>query len=132
MSTSNNCCCDTDDSVNQNPIDIVMPKGDLKPISFFIKDKQGNIVDIELEEIYFTVKVSYGSRGFLFQKRLTEGEIEKNENGSYQFEISPEDTDSLRVGKYVFDIEIIGDRLKQTTIGNLILTNEVTTVENEV
>ena len=73
-----------------------------------------------------------GSKGFLFQKKLTTGEIEKNENGSYQFDISPEDTDSLRVGKYVFDIEIIGDRLKQTTIGNLVLTNEVTTIENEV
>lgn len=127
-----NSCCDTDNSSNQKVVDITMPKGDLKPISFFIKDKQGNVVDVELDEIYFTVKVAYGSRSFLFQKKLSTGDIEKNDNGSYQFDILPEDTDSLKVGKYVFDIEIIGDRLKQTTLGNLTLTNEVTTIENEV
>jgi hypothetical protein len=109
-----------------------MPKGDLKPVSFFVKDQQGNIADVELEEIYFTVKIAYASKGFLFQKKLSAGDIEKNENGSYQFDILQEDTDPLKVGRYVFDIEIIGDRLKQTTIGNLILTDEVTTIENEV
>ena len=131
MSTSK-YCGDTNDSANQKTISITMPKGDLKPVSFFVKDQQGNIADVELEEIYFTVKIAYASKGFLFQKKLSTGDIEKNENGSYQFDILPEDTDPLKVGRYVFDIEIIGDRLKQTTIGNLILTDEVTTIENEV
>lgn len=50
------------------------------------------------------------------------------------FGIMPEDTEKLAYTDYVFDIEICNREplLKQTILGTLKLTNEVTHVENEV
>lgn len=111
---------------------IEMPRGDIRPVNFSIENPDEEI-DIVFDEIYFTVKSSFTARKFLFQKRLSTGEIELMEDGSYQFTIQPEDTDSLSIGKYVFDLEVIyGTTVKQTFVGELRLTNEVTFAENEV
>ena len=70
----------------------------------------------------------------LFQKRLSDGDIIKKEDGYYHFAIMPSDTDGLLFGKYFFDIEIYNKNplIKQTIKGNLVLTEEVTHIENEV
>lgn len=70
----------------------------------------------------------------MFQKRLSNEDIVKKEDGYYHFAIMPSDTDGLLYGEYVFDIEIYNKEpfIKQTILGTLKLTNEVTHAENEV
>ena len=46
--------------------------------------------------------------------------------------IEPEDTEDMNYATYKFDIEIVkGDEIKQTTVGNLTITDEVTFPINE-
>lgn len=111
---------------------INMPRGDLRKIKFSINDNQGNILDTNFDEIYISFKKNYIDENVLFQKRLTDGSITKDEENYYHFSIDPQDTDNLRFGDYVFDIEIVKDgSIKQTTIGTLNLTSEVTFYKNE-
>lgn len=109
---------------------IQMPRGDIRPVNFVVKGLKD--CDIEFDEIYFTVKLASTRPGFLFQKRLSTGDIEIMEDGSYQFTIDSEDTNQLKYGRYVFDFELVsGADIKQTFIGELILTDEATHAENE-
>ncbi len=112
-------------------MNIKIPRGDLK--SFKINLKNNNqIVDIDLDGMYFTVKDDVYQKKVLFQKKLADGTIEKDENGIYHFRINPEDTDNLTYGIYVCDIEIYKENiLKKTIIGTLEITSEVTFASNE-
>ena len=111
---------------------ITMPRGDIRPIHFNIYDSEGACCPIEFDEIYFTVKRSYSDTAFLFQKRLYTGTIWRCDDHGYEFIIEAADTDNLKIGKYVCDIELLyGTELKQTTVGELVLTNEVTFASNE-
>lgn len=113
---------------------ITMPRGDIRTVPFTVRDRAGVVSTIPFDEIYFTVKKSYTDRQYLFQKRLSDGTIEAGEEpGTYQFILEASDTDSLQIRDYVCDIELIyGNELKETTVGKLTLTNEVTFAENEV
>lgn len=114
-------------------MNITMPRGDIRPVRFTVYNQDGTESNIAFDEIYFTVKKKYTDNDYIFQKRLTAGTIEAVEDGGYQFVIESEDTDNLRIGNYVFDIELVqGTEIKQTTVGTLVLTNEVTFVTNEV
>ena len=110
---------------------ITMPRGDIHPVNFVVNNIGEPNQEIQLTEIYFTVKASFDEIRMLFQKRLSTGEIQLMDNGSYQFVIMPEDTDRLKIGKYVFDIEVIGNNIKQTFIGEFVITEEVTYACNE-
>lgn len=118
---------------------IRMPRGDLRVVRFQINKIDGNPVYSDFEEIYFTVKRLAKDRDYLFQKRLSTGGIEKLGFGDYQVKIMPEDTENLQVNtikfpNYVFDIQLVcngGQGLKQTFVGRLVLTEEVTYPENE-
>ena len=113
-------------------INITMPRGDIRPVHFNVTDADGTPSAIQFDEIYFTVKLSYQNNEFVFQKRLSDSTIESDGEGGYQFTIESEDTNSLRIGTYVCDIELIyGNSIKQTTVGTLTLTNEVTFSTNE-
>lgn len=113
---------------------ISMPRGDYRPIKFKIKNRDSTDFDIDVDEIYITFKSNYVTKEILFQKRLSNKDIVKKEDGFYHFGILPEDTESLRYDEYYFDIEIYNKNplIKQTTLGKLIITQEVTHVENEV
>lgn len=113
---------------------ITMPRGDIRPVRFTVQDNFGEESDLEFEEIYFTVKRKFSDTDYLFQKRLGNGTIIADEAGGYSFVIESADTDNLRVGTYVFDIELVNESrgVKQTTVGELELTNEVTFAVNEV
>lgn len=113
-------------------MEIVMPRGDIRRVNFSVKDQSGSPVDIVFDEIYITFKKDFLMRDFIFQKRLTDGTVMETEPGEYEFTILPEDTNDLRVTSYVFDIELIsGAEIKQTFVGKLTLTNEVTFAANE-
>lgn len=111
---------------------ITMPRGDIMPITFSIKNADGSVTDIDFTEIYFTVKRTFFDKKVVFQKRLSNGSIEKEEQGVYSFTIQPQDTDDLDFRTYVFDIELVlNNEIKQTTVGELAITNEVTDARNE-
>lgn len=111
---------------------ITMPRGDIRPVGFMINSKIHDSLDFD--NIYFTVKKNFNARDILFQKTLASGKIEKTDDGAYQFTIEPEDTDGMAYGSYVFDIEVVSEELhiKQTFLGTLTLTQEVTFAANEV
>lgn len=112
---------------------ITMPRGDIRPVRFVVYNASGEISDVNFDEIYFTVKKSFNNEDFLIQKRLSNGTIEADADRGYVFTIEPEDTNMLKVGRYVFDIELVsGTDIKQTIVGELELTNEVTYASNEV
>lgn len=117
---------------NSPPLLIVMPRGDLRQVAFSVNDGEQAVPAESITEIYFTVKCEFNDPMYLFQKRLSNGDIELIDDGSYQFDIEPSNTDALRFGRYVFDIEIVGPDIKQTFTGNLVLTGEVTHRINEV
>lgn len=121
-------------------MEIIMPRGDLRNISFCIKDSNDDIVTTDFNEIYITFKEDYIDERVLFQKRLTAGNITKDSESNYHFTLFPEDTDWLKYQDYVFDIELYSFEenegiktpiLKQTTLGKLTLTNEATFAINE-
>lgn len=111
-------------------LEISMPRGDLRPVAFRVVGVDGGATP-EITEIYATFKRSFRHTEYLFQKRLSTGDIEQIGEGSYQFSILPQDTDSLPVDSYVFDIEVVGPDLKQTFVGDFVLTNEATYAANE-
>jgi len=114
---------------------ITMPRGDIRLIRFQVIDQQTeNPSQIDFTEIYMSVKESIYDKEVIFQKKLTDGGIEKLADGDYQIKINPEDTESLAFNSsYPFDIELIyQDEIKQTECGELHLTPEVTCNWNEV
>ena len=114
-------------------MDITMPRGDLRVVRFQVLDSEGNKTDLAFDEIYVTFKKNFNQKDYLFQKRLTDNTIMQLDLGDYQFTILPEDTNGLTVTNYVFDIEVLfSSQIKQTFVGKLTLTPEVTFAENEV
>lgn len=111
-------------------MNITLPRGDIKHISFTVKDKNGES-KTDFDEIYFTVKRDFMQTEYLLQKKLSDSSITL-EDTAYRFTLESNDTDSFRYGSYVFDIELVkGNVIKQTTVGILTITNEVTFKNNE-
>jgi len=109
-----------------------MPRGDIRLVRFLINDPNGTATDIDFTEIYFTVKKTTKDRLYQFQKRLDDGGIIKLALGDYQVKIEPEDTAKMFYGNYKFDIQLqYEDQLKETFVGDFVLTDEVTFNENE-
>ena len=116
-------------------LSITMPRGDIKVIRFQVFDiDTGEISQTDFTEIYMSLKRDIHARDVIFQKRLSDGGIEKLGIGDYQIKIDGPDTDPLEFNKtYPFDIELVyGNEIKQTEYGELELTPEVTCKWNEV
>lgn len=111
---------------------ISMPRGDIRLVRFLINDPNGTATDIDFTEIYFTVKKTSKDRLYQFQKRLSTGGIEKLDLGDYQVKIEPNDTSKMMYGNYKFDVQLqYEDQLKETFVGDFVLTDEITYNENE-
>ena len=116
-------------------LNVTMPRGDIHVIRFQVYDLDtGELSQTDFTEIYMSVKKNIYERDVLFQKKLSDGEIEKLGIGDYQIKLEGSDTDPLDFNKtYPFDIELIyEDEIKQTEYGELELTPEVTCRWNEV
>lgn len=114
---------------------ITMPRGDIRVFRFQVFDPYtGQLSDTDFDEIFMSVKRNIHERDTVFQKKLSDGGIEKLGVGDYQIKIEGRDTDPLEFNKtYPFDIELIyGNEIRQTECGELELTPEVTCVWNEV
>ena len=116
---------------------IAMPRGDLRLVRFLINELDGVATDIDFTDIYFTVKKSARDQAFLFQKKLSDEKIMKLGLGDYQVKIEPKDTNELGYGNYKFDIQLVWrdelgeEQLKETTVGDFVITEEITFVTNE-
>ena len=112
--------------------DIEFTRGDTCPLKFNLLDKNGNTLDLTTtDEMYFTVKKNFNTPEVLFQKKFSNADIEKDDDG-YKLTITSTDTETLSYGSYVFDICIKSTDLVRTlAIGTLTLTNEVTFKSNE-
>lgn len=111
---------------------IAMSRGDIKWERFIINTPEGEPSEIDFSNIYFTVKRSTKDKDYLFQKSLRNGDIYKLGPGDYELKIAPEDTYDLAVGDYKFDIQIsFKDLLKETYVGDFVVKEEVTYIQNE-
>lgn len=107
-------------------------RGDTVKYHFQRIDKDGNPITIMPDKIYFTVKKCFSDKNVIFQKTIDDMQIDVEE-GLYHFTVEPEDTNDLKYGTYVYDIEVITDAVKTTiSKGEFILEPEVTFAENEV
>ena len=105
-------------------------RGDTIPLKFQRKDNEGNVIMIEADKAYFTVKKNVSQTNVLIQKTLDDMTLD--EEGVYHFTILPEDTDGLDYGTYVYDLEIIQNEIVTTiSRGEFIIESEVTFAENE-
>lgn len=105
-------------------------RGDTKRYKFQRINSDGSVITTPPDKIYFTVKKNYDSKEVLIQKTLED--ITIDEQNVYHFTIEPADTDSLRYGNYVFDIEVITDDVKTTIAkGGFGIEQEVTFVADE-
>lgn len=114
-------------------ISINVTRGDNRTFKFQRKTKEGDVITDIPDEMYITFKGSNLQETFFIQKVFSKEEItfdsSKNE---YRFEITPEDTNELAYGDYVFDIEITKDnKVKTIAKGTLIIKPEVTFASNK-
>lgn len=112
-------------------VDFDFVRGDTTPITFSLKDANGADLEIAPDEIYFTVKTSYKTKDYVFQKRLSKGEI-TFEKGMCSLILLHKDTASLNYGSYVYDIQIKSGIYYQTICrGSISLDDESTWISNE-
>lgn len=106
-------------------------RGDTRRYKFQRKDINGKLITILPDKIYFTVKKDWTRQAAVLQKTIADFTID--EDFVYRFTIYPDETESLKYGEYVFDVEVIQDSVKTTIAkGKFILTEEATFAENEV
>lgn len=111
--------------------DFEFPRGDTCPLEFTLTDNEGNELDLNNAEIYFTVKKSYSVTDFIFQKRYSRKEITV-EGTTANLVITHKDTATLSYGSYVYDIQVkSGDYVKTVALGTITITNESTFLANE-
>ena len=109
-----------------------MPRGDIRWQRFLINNPNGVATPIEFTNIYFTVKKSTKDRTYLFQKTLKNGNIFRLNDGDYELKIDAADTNMLAYGDYKFDIQLVyKNLLKESFVGDFVVTDEVTYYENE-
>lgn len=108
-----------------------MIRGDTKKIQFQRKKSDGTVILDRPDSLYFTVKEKYEDRAAVLQKTLDDMTLDAE--GVYHFTIEPEDTDSLKFKRYVFDIQVKQNGIKTTIARGLLqIEEEVTHAANEV
>ena len=92
--------------------------------------------NLEIIEIYLTVKEKSSDKNFVLQKKLKQGIAkDPNKENRYVFTIEADDTNNFKVNyNYVFDIQIVTDSIKRTIIGGNIRLDDwdITSKVNEV
>lgn len=92
--------------------------------------------DLEIEQIYFTVKEKTTDKNYVLQKRLNEGILkDPDTENRYTLNIDADDTNNLKTNfNYVYDIEIVSNSYKKTIIGGYLRLDDwdITSKVNEV
>lgn len=106
-------------------------RGDTVGYNFQRKNADGTVITTEPDAIYFTVKRSWNDRRPVIQKKKSD--MIMDPDGTWHFTVQAQDTDGLRYGNYVFDVEVIDDDAVQTIAkGVYTLAEESTWHINEV
>ena len=117
-----------------NNVEIDIVRGDNRTFKFQRKTEQGQVITDEPNEMYITFKTNDVINDYVIQKVYSKNEIIYNSSTHYwSFELTPEDTNNLSYGIYMFDVEIITDENKVKTIceGILTINSEITFASNE-
>lgn len=115
---------------------ITITRGDTTKLCFYRKDSSGDVIKATPQAIYFSVKTDTHQTATILQKTLEDMELD-TETGKWTFYITPNDTNNLVYGNYVYDIEVKDiidsvEYVKTISIGTLEITKEVTYATNEV
>lgn len=105
-------------------------RGDTAKFKFQRHDANGDVITTKADDIYFTVKENGYSDDVLLQKTIED--MEFDDNYYYHFTIEPSDTDDFEYGTYRYDIEVIHEGVKTTTVGELVIEEEITFAKDEV
>lgn len=106
-----------------------LTRGDTGKYKFRRYNADGNVIGNIADQIYFTIKKDSYTQEYVLQKTLED--MIFDEDHYYHFTIYPADTDNLDYGTYRYDIEVVQDGNKTTTVGEFIIKEEVTFVSNE-
>lgn len=111
---------------------IKIRRGDIQYFTFKRKNENGETITTIPKNIYFSVKESYNSRYPIIQKTLND--MTMDVDGTYHFRILPIDTNKLKYGNYVYDLEVYDEDnyVKTISIGEFRIIEEVTFNSNEV
>lgn len=82
-----------------------LTRGDTGKYKFQRLDNSGEPIVSEPDELHFTVKTSYDDENVVFQK--SKADMTMDLDGTWHFVIEPEDTQTLPVRQYYYDIEVI-------------------------
>lgn len=105
-------------------------RGDTGNFTFQCLDTQGAVITAIADAIYFTVKTSWDTAPAVIRKTIDD--MTFDDDGTYHFTIEPEDTEGLRYGLYVYDIEVTRDGVVTTIAkGKLAITEESTWAINK-
>lgn len=113
----------------------------MTPVKFDIEYVKGDSHQVKVDgcpivdKMYLTCRDKNGVKKFQKKYYLsgTSDGIARQEDGTYLITFLPADTNTLKVGNYNYDIEVIIDTIKQTLIvGEIKLSNEYTYAEDEV
>ena len=112
-------------------VNLSQTRGDSKACQFQRVNKpDGSVILTPPDTIFMTVKKNYDTQDYFFQKKKEDFVID--DNGIYHFEIKPEDTENLRYGKYVYDIQVTTDGKVTTLVkGVFAVEKEATWASNE-
>ena len=106
-----------------------LTRGDSGQYNFQRINADGEVIMSTPTTLDFTVKRSYSDRAPVFQKKI--GDMEMDDQGFWHFTINPEDTETLEIATYVYDIEVSDGGYVQTiSKGSLKLLPEATWVSN--
>lgn len=112
-------------------LNIKMHRGDTKQLKFR-RLSDGEPITSKADQIYFTVKKAVQPVPTEYVIQKTMDAMTFDDDYYYHLTIEPEDTEGLDFGTYDFDIQVTANGVKQTTVGTLEITKEVTFRENEV
>lgn len=105
-------------------------RGDTAKYRFRRYGSDGNVIATKADNIFFTVKENGYKEEYILQKTLDD--MEFDEDYYYHITINPGDTDNLDYGTYMYDVEVIQDGNKTTTVGEFIIGEEITFASNEI
>lgn len=101
-------------------------RGDTKKYKFQRKDVNSNVIELESQKMWFTVKDNVNTDEILIEKTLDNG-ITFDDEFYYHILIEHEDTKYLEYKSYVCDIQVENDGVVTTIYHDyLTLTSEVT------
>ena len=89
--------------------------GNDKTFIFERINASGETITTRPQKIWFSVKGKIENMGFIFQKTMDNGIIQR-EDGCWEVSIDADDTATVLPGKYVCDVKIIDEQGEARTI----------------